>query len=99
MCAIHTDSIEVQNITNYLKSSSSEDGVSPKVVKVVIEALAQALSTVFNISLANYIFPNKLKIVKIIPTYKSEDRLLTNNYRPISVLPFFKFLNALYTTA
>ena len=34
-------------------------------------------------------FPDKFKIAKLIPTYKSEDRLLTNNFRPISVLPFF----------
>ena len=75
MCAIHTDPIEIQNITNHLKSSSSKgvDGVSPKIVKEVIEAIAQPLATVFNISLANGHFPDKLKIVKIIPIYKSED--------------------------
>ena len=86
-----TDTIEIQNITNHLKSSFSKgvDEVSPKIVKEVIEAIAQPLATVFNISLANRLFPDKLKIAKIIPTYKSEDRLITNNYRPISVLPFF----------
>ena len=91
MCAIHTDPVEIQNITNNLKSSSSKgvDGVSPKIVKEVIKAIAQPLATVFNISLGNGLFLDKLKIAKIIPTYKSEDRLLTNNYRPISVLPFF----------
>ena len=102
MCAIHTYPNEIQNITNHLKSSSNKgvDGVSPKIVKEVIKAIAQPLATVFNISLANGFFPEKLKIAKIIPIYKSEDRLLTNNYRPISVLPFFqKFLIALCTTA
>ena len=34
-------------------------------------------------------FPDKLKIAKIVPIYKSDDKLLVNNYRPISVLPFF----------
>ena len=48
------------------------------------------ISTVFNISLENGLFPDKLKIAKIIPIYKSEDRLLTNNYCPISVLLFFQ---------
>ena len=39
---------------------------------------------------AKYIyFLDKLTIAKIIPTYKSEDRLLKNNYHPVSVLPFF----------
>ena len=34
-------------------------------------------------------FPDKLKIVKIIPIFKNEDKLLINNYRHISILPFF----------
>ena len=55
MCGMHTDPIEIQNITNHLKSSSSKgvDGVSPQIVKEVIEAIAKPLATVFNISLAN----------------------------------------------
>ena len=50
MCAIHTDPIEIRNITNHLKSSSSKgvDAVSPKIVKEVIEAIAKPLATVFN---------------------------------------------------
>ena len=57
-CVLSTDPIEIQNITNHLKSSSSKgvDGVSPKIVKEVIEAITQPLSTVFNISLANGLF-------------------------------------------
>ena len=37
MGAIHTDQIEIQNITTQLKSSSSKgvDGVSAKIVKAV----------------------------------------------------------------
>ena len=69
MGAIHTDQIEIQNITTQLKSSSSKgvDGVSAKIAKAVIEEISI----------------NKLKIAKVIPIYKSDDRLLINNYRPI----------------
>ena len=91
MGAIHTDQIEIQNITTQLKSSSSNgvDGVSAKIAKAVIEEISLPLATVFNLSLTNGYFPDKLKIAKVIPIYKSDDRLLINNYRPISVLPFF----------
>ena len=34
-------------------------------------------------------FPDKLKIAKVIPIYKSDNEQSINNYRPISVLPFF----------
>ena len=33
--------------------------------------------------------PDQLKIGKIIPIYKSNDKKLVSNYRPISILTFF----------
>ena len=41
-----------------------------------------------NKSLFNGIFPDKLEIAKIVSIFKSNDKLLINNYCPISVLPF-----------
>ena len=40
-------------------------------------------------SLLTESFPDKLKIAKVIPFYKGDDKILQNNYRPISVLPAF----------
>ena len=48
---------------------------------------------IINLSLLKGIFPDKLKIAKVIPVYKAEDPCLFVNYRPISLLPnFSKFL-------
>ena len=33
------------------------------------------------------IYPDKLKVAKVVPIFKKEDKLQLKNYRPISVLP------------
>ena len=33
------------------------------------------------------VFPNKLKIAKVIPIHKKDDQTQLENYRPISILP------------
>ena len=35
------------------------------------------------------VFPDEMKIAKVIPIYKSGNKSQTSNYRPISVLIFF----------
>ena len=42
---------------------------------------------VINQVLHKGIFPDKLKIAKVVPIFKSCDCALTNKYRPISLLP------------
>ena len=34
-------------------------------------------------------FPNELKLAKVLPIYKSEEEHFSQNYRPISILPYF----------
>ena len=43
---------------------------------------------VINQTLLTGIFPNKLKIAKVIPLFKKGDKsIIIENYRPISILP------------
>ena len=37
-------------------------------------------------------FPEELKLVKVLPIYKSEDEQLVHNYRPISILHFLNYI-------
>ena len=69
------------------KSSSGHDGISSIMLKHIARKIAPTLSIIINQSLLTGIFPDTLKIAKISPVYKKEDPHLTDNYRPISLLP------------
>ena len=68
------------------KSSSGHDGISNKLLKLIIHNIANPLCHIFNRSFLTGRFPDQYKIVKVIPIHKSEDKLNPNNYRPISLL-------------
>ena len=59
------------------------------VIKDSLNIIADPLSKIINISLKNGIFPDKLKVAKVLPVFKSEDPQYFVNYRPISLLPYF----------
>ena len=58
-----------------------------KLIKGASASLAKPLSLIINQSLSTGIFPDKLKIAKVVPIYKKDDSTLIDNYRPISLLP------------
>ena len=68
------------------KSSSGHDGISTKLLKFLSPPLISPLRVIINQSLITGIYPDKLKIAKVIPLFKKDDKAKTNNYRPISLL-------------
>jgi len=84
-------SAEILNIVATLKNSKGlgVDGFSTPVIKQVIMSILSPLTVICNKSLDSGIFPDSMKSAKVIPVYKSDDKLLVSNYRPISVLPIF----------
>jgi hypothetical protein len=69
------------------KNSSGHDDLSNKLIKHITEALAEPLSLIVNQSFCTGIFPDLLKLSKVIPIFKKDDDFIFTNYRPISLLP------------
>lgn len=71
------------------KTSCGHDNISNKILKYVKNELIIPLTILINQSLSTGVFPNMLKLAKVIPLYKSNEDYLLNNYRPISLLSTF----------
>ena len=69
------------------KKSFGHDLLSTYVLKKIKTEVSKAITIVINQSLATGIFPDSLKIAKVVPVHKKDDASLIENYRPISILP------------
>ena len=67
--------------------------ISLSIIKRSICSVSSPLTHILNLSITHGIVSDELKIARVIPIFKSGDKALFSNYRPISVLPCFsKFL-------
>lgn len=75
---------EIINIVFSFKSSNSEgvDCININVIKASFDLLASSLSQICSISFSTGIVPDRLKISKVIPIFKSEDSSKFTNYTP-----------------
>jgi len=62
------------------------DEISPKIVKWSAPLLVPVLTNIFNKCLVSGIYPDSLKIARVIPIFKGGDKNDTSSYRPISIL-------------
>ena len=69
------------------KNSSGHDNITSATLKNIKNTICIPLTNIFNKSLETGTVPDLLKLAKIIPIYKSKNKELLNNYRPISLLP------------
>ena len=74
------------------KTSCGFDGISSQLLKSLKPALTQSLRLITNQILTTGIFPDKLKIAKVVPIYKKGENTQLCNYRPcnISATCYFK---------
>ena len=69
------------------KSSSGIDGISNNLIKMARCELIKPLTKIINQMLHTGIFPEQLKISKVLPLHKANDKMSLTNYRPIALLP------------
>ena len=87
----HISPGEVLAVIKTLEPKNSTDiyGFSSKLIKFVDTEICTPLAHIFNISVKDGIFPDKLKSSRVVPVFKNGDQREVNNYRPISLIPSF----------
>ena len=84
-----TDEIEIAKFIANLpnKTSSGYDDLSNILIKQLSTVVCKPLCIIFNRSISEGVFPQEMKLADVIPIFKSKDRLVCTNYRPVSLLP------------
>ena len=81
---------EVVAAIKILKNTSAgHDEVPAHILKQNVQLFIKPLTHLVNSSIKNGIFPDELKIAKVVPIFKANDKQNIENYRPISVLSVF----------
>ena len=86
-----TNSDEINKVIGKMvcKSSCGVDEINSKVMKYVAQYISMPLSHIFNLTFETGKIPDDLKVALVTPVYKSSEKNVYSNYRPISVLPCF----------
>ena len=79
------------------KTSTDYNGLNMFILKKITNFIVEPFLHICNLSLSKGVFPDVMKIAEVIPLFKSGDKHVFNNYRPVSLLPqFSKILEKLF---
>lgn len=86
--------IDSQTIIKAFKSlnlKNTEDlwGLSVRSISSAIFIIASPLAYLFNLCIEQGVFPDLMKMSKVVPIFKSGNKTDPSNFRPVSVLPIF----------
>jgi len=73
----------------FSKKFPGSDDLASYFIKIASTAIAPFLTHLIDFMFSQGIFSDLLKIAKVVPIFKSSDKTLTENYRPISLLSSF----------
>ena len=79
----------VDSIINKLKNKTSRgiDGISNQILKIAKAELLRPITFLINQMIHTGTYPQQLKIAKMTPIFKANNKEQFSNYRPISLLP------------
>ena len=82
---------EISDVISVLKSGKSlgPNSIPMKILKLLSPLISSPLSLIINESFQSGVFPDKMKLAKVIPLFKKGCPLTSSNYRPISLLSVF----------
>ena len=84
---IPTTACEVENIIRCLPNKGNlMFDITPKLLNYIIQFISPILSEFYNKCFLSGIYPDILKISRVVPVFKSGDAYDVSNYRPISNL-------------
>jgi hypothetical protein len=88
LCDIELTELDVFNVLKNLNcfKATGPDNIAPKVLKECRSVLSRPLCRLFNISLNTGTLPTAWRSANVVPIYKSGDKQLIKNYRPVSLL-------------
>ena len=86
----HLSEEEVLEIINQLENKSAGPNSIPvNLLKLIPDLIIVPLCKIISNSFSSGVFPDALKICKVIPIHKGESTQEVNNYRPITLLSIF----------
>jgi hypothetical protein len=85
----HTTEKIIIKTMNEINRNKANDiyKIKPTVIKDLTPFLSPILTLLFNRSIDENEYPDSLKLTKVIELYKTNNKTLPQNYRPISLLP------------
>ena len=86
----HVSNEEILDINSLENKSTGPSSIPLKLLSIIPDLIILPLSYIINISFLTGVYPNLLKIVKVIPIHKGGSTQAVNNYRPISLLSIFE---------
>lgn len=73
-------------VSNFKNKPCDLQSIPNKIYKSIMDILAPPISGLINESFETGEFPDNLKVARVIPLFKSGNKSMKSNYRPISIL-------------